>query len=83
MMARICFPPDVDTQAAIAKRDYGYSVLTHVSDSEPDHLFVEASRAAESADSELLTVAKLVDPFHGFVSDAGPMPHGHVPFEYD
>jgi hypothetical protein len=84
VMARICFDQDGAELGVAALREAGYAVLSHVFPDEPDHIFVEASREVDSADdSELFEVSAIVEPFRGFVSDAGRVPPGHKPFEYE
>jgi hypothetical protein len=84
MMARICFDQDGAELGIAALREAGYTVLTHVFEDEPDHVFVEASHETDEADeSELDAVNAVVEPFGGFVSDAGRIPPGHQPFQYE
>ncbi len=84
MMARICFDRNDAELGVAALREAGYAVLTHIFEEEPDHTFVEASREVDTtADSELFAVNEIVEPFDGFVSDAGLVPPGHEPFEYE
>jgi hypothetical protein len=84
MMARVCFDRDGAELGVAALHEAGYAVLTHVFAEEPDHVFVEASREVDTtAESELDAVNAIVEPFDGFVSDAGPVPPGHQPFQYE
>jgi hypothetical protein len=85
IMARICFALDANAGLGIqVLRAHGYEVLTHIFPSEPDHLFVEASRATTYSDvEELDKVCGLVEPFGGFVSDCGRPPFDHQPFDYE
>jgi hypothetical protein len=82
-MARICFHRGDAELGVAALQKAGYSVLTHVFDHEPDHVFVEAYRDAASDELLLDETSRVVDPFCGYVSDAGRPPAGHVPFEYE
>ena len=83
-MTRICFDRNDAELGVAALREAGYTVLTHIFFDEPDHTFVEASREVDTtAESELDAVNVIVEPFDGFVSDAGPVPSGHRPFEYE
>jgi hypothetical protein len=90
MMARICFDRKDIQRVTAALRKRGYAVEMHVFDDEPEHAFAEASREVdtakgvrEAADGMLNDVIAIVEPFAGFVSDAGPVPLGHKPFEYE
>lgn len=85
MMARICFDADKAELGIAALRAQGYEVLTHTFPDEPDYVFAEAMRN-ENGDAfgcdMLDDVDHIIGPF-GSVSDAGVIPAGHVPFEYE
>jgi hypothetical protein len=84
MMSRICFDRNDAELAVAALREAGFAVLAHVFEDEPDHTFVEASREVDTtAECELVAVNAIVEPFDGFISDAGPVPPGHQPFQYE
>jgi hypothetical protein len=83
MIARICFPEDDAELGVVALRKGGYSVLTKVFDDEPEYLFVEAYADAASDELMLDEIGEIVNCFHGSVADAGRVPTGHVPFEYE
>jgi hypothetical protein len=84
LMARICFDRDDADSGVAALRETGFTVLTHVFEEEPDHIFVEASREVDTTvESALFAVIEIVEPFGGFVADVGVVPPGHVPFEYE
>jgi hypothetical protein len=84
-MARICFSAEGAELGIAALREQGYTVLSHVFPDEPDYIFIEACRDidASNADGELDAVAAIVEPFGGWVDDAGLLPVGHVPFDYE
>jgi hypothetical protein len=85
LMARICFP-EGDAELGIeALLEAGYSLASKVFEQEPEHVFVEATAGAEVRDSRAMLdeINELVEPFGGFVADVGPVPTGHVPFEYE
>ena len=91
MMARVLFDVDKAECGVAALRNQGFTVLTQVLSEEPDYVFAEASRdqansegddTHELADAMLLEVEDIVAPF-GSVDDAGPIPVGHVPFQYE
>jgi hypothetical protein len=83
LMARICFRRDDAELGIAALHNAGYSILSKVFDDEPNHTFVEAYTDSESAELLLTKTYELVEPFKGSVDDAGPVPPGHVPFEYE
>ena len=83
-MARIGFPVEDAELGITALRNAGYEVLSHVYAEEPDYTFIEAYRDTDdSSDIELTRVSAIVDPLNGWVDDAGPIPPGHIPFEYE
>jgi hypothetical protein len=91
MMARICFDADKAELGIVALREQGFTVLTQVLPEEPDYVFAEAVRDQASSESDdvyelscamLHEVAHIIERF-GSVDDAGPIPAGHIPFEYE
>jgi hypothetical protein len=85
MMARLCFHVDQAHLGIAALGAQGFKVLTHIFPSEPDHIFIEAMRDEDGEDELgfLHEVSHVVERFDGFVSDAGVIPVGHVPFDYE
>jgi len=88
MMARICFHNSDAELGIAALRNDGFTVLSHVFPEEPDHVFVEASRDEVSdtlSEDELACgmLYEVIDITNGAADDAGPIPAGHRPFEYE
>jgi hypothetical protein len=88
MMARICLRADNAELSVAALRTRGFEVLTHIFPSEPGHVFAEASRDVGEGDEHQLSGNLLDEVEHivgrgGSVDDAGRIPVGHVPFEYE
>jgi len=91
LMARITFSANEAELGIAALREHGFLVLTQVLPEEPDCVFAEAIRdeaSSEGSDVYELSSALLNEVAHiigrsGSVDDAGPIPAGHIPFEYE
>ena|SRR5215831_6334982 len=89
LMARICFCADQAECGIAALRAHGLEVLTHIFPDEPDYVFAEATRDVGNEGDEHQLSGKLLDEVGhivgrgGSVDDAGRIPLGHKPFEYE
>jgi hypothetical protein len=90
VMTRIIFDRNEPCGWGInALQDWGYTVLARESDDEFDYILVEAVHDVSNPDTpvgmewhELVVVQKIVTPYGGLVNDTGPLPAGHIPFNY-
>ena len=90
IMARLHFPAATAICGITTLEQCGFEVRASSFLPEPDYVFVEATRdSSKTGDGcelgcEMLDeVEDLIRQFGGDVSDAGPIPAGAVPFEWD